>query len=170
MQYLRVRYDGFAEPGEEKDAADAEAGLYRVRADDIVISNINAVNGAVAIVPKKLDGAVVTSEFTVCRAKEGIDPRLVWMLLRSPEARSEFLILATGIGRTRVTWQHAASLMLPKPDDEMTSRVIASLHAAEKKEAEGEALRASATAELEGPLGLSNKTAMEILAAFKPPK
>ena len=43
--------------------------LYRVRADDIVISNINAVNGAVAIVPKKLDGAVVTSEFTVCRAK-----------------------------------------------------------------------------------------------------
>lgn len=168
LQYLRVRYDGFGENGDEKDTSGG--GLYRVHTDDLVISNINAVHGAVAVVPASLDGAVVTSEFTVCRAKAGVDPLLVWMLLRSPEARSDLLILATGIGRTRVRWANAAALKLPKPTTAMSAAVLAALKEAEQKEAEAAALRVAARDALEIPLHLNNKKALEILAAFKPPQ
>ena len=103
VTYLRVRYDGFAERGDETEASASQSPtLYRVHTDDIAISHINALHGAIGVVPPELDGLVVTNEYTVCRAKEGVDPRIVWLLLRSGEVRSDLLLLSTGIGRSRV--------------------------------------------------------------------
>ena len=57
VTFLRVRYDGVAEAGEEKATTDVEYELlFRVHANDIVISHINAVHGAIAVVPPELDG------------------------------------------------------------------------------------------------------------------
>ena len=48
---------------------------------------------------------VVTTEFTVFRAREGVDPRIIWLLLRSPVARADILLMSTGIARTRIRWE-----------------------------------------------------------------
>ncbi len=106
VTHLRVRYDGIAESGDEIRAADSNyARLFRVRSGDLVISHINAVHGAVALVPEEFDGFVVTNEYSVCRARPGVDPYLVWALLPSPEIRADLLLTSTGIGRSRVKWE-----------------------------------------------------------------
>jgi len=171
VTYLRVRYEGFAEPGEEIYASDSTySRLYRVYAGDIVISNINAVHGAIAIVPQELDGSVVTTEYTVCRAKSGVDPRLVWLLLRSPEARSNLILLATGIGRNRVSWDRVAALRLPMPPPETVDRVVDAIRQAEEMERAAKQLREQTFEDLDTILGLDNDEAQAILGAFKPPK
>ena len=76
VTHLRVRYDGFPEKGEKIFASDSTYNkLYLVKENDIAISNIGAVHGAIAVVPKHLDGLVVTTEYTIFRAKPGFDPR-----------------------------------------------------------------------------------------------
>jgi type I restriction enzyme M protein len=168
---LRVRYDGFAETGDTIEASSSTySNLYKVHTGDLVISNINAVNGAIAVVPEPFDGTFVTTEFTVCRAKENVDPRLVWAMLRSPEARSNLLLVATGIGRSRVKPGAALSLKLPVPDQQLAKKAAATLKHAEDMEREAAALRQQALWELESSLGLDNEEAQAILAAFKPPR
>jgi type I restriction enzyme M protein len=166
-RYLRVRYDGFAESGEE--VSDSSEAMFRVRAGDIVISHINAVHGAIAVVPEELDGSAVTSEFTVCRPKNGIDPRLVWSLLRSPEARADFLITATGIGRTRVKTEQAKKIDLPTVDEAIATPLVQALRRAEELEREARKLRQEARIKFEAEFDLANERAREIIAAFKPP-
>ena len=169
LRYLRVRYDGFAEAGEDLPT-DGDGQFFKVRAGDVVISHINAVNGAVAIVPVELDGAVVTNEFTVCRAKDGVDPRLVWSLLRTQEARSDLLILATGIGRTRVKTEQALKLDVPTVGADVADPLVKDLQRAERLEEEARRLRQEAREKFEAHFGLANQKAAEIIAAFKPPR
>ncbi|PYI52446.1 N-6 DNA methylase [Paenibacillus flagellatus] len=171
VTYLRVRYDGFAEAGDEILASDSTySRLYIVSAGDIVLSNIGATYGSCAIVPAELDGCVVTNEFTIFRPKEGVDPRVIWMLLRTPEARANLLLLATGISRTRVKWENLANLILPLPDPEITERVAQAIREAEEMEQASIELRHNAREILETHLDLANNEANDILLAFKPPR
>ena len=170
QRYLRVRYDGFAEAGEDVAGESEGEHLFRVREDDVVISHINAVHGAVAVVPYDLAGSVVTNEFTVCRSKPGVDPRLVWSLLRSPEARADLLILATGIGRTRVKTEQAMKLEVPAVEASVGDQLVSDLRRAEQLEAEASELRRAARQTFEERFGLANTKAEEIIAAFKPPR
>lgn len=171
VTFLRVRYDGVAEPGDTVPAASTNYRvLRRVRFNDLVVSNINAVHGAFAVVPAHLEGLVVSPEYTVCRAQDGIDPRLLWMLLRAPESRADLLLLATGIGRTRIVWENLKQLQLPIPDAVLSSEVVKSIHEAELKEAQAISLRNHITAKLESSLGMDNQISRDILEAFKPPK
>ncbi|MEX0875493.1 MAG: N-6 DNA methylase [Actinomycetota bacterium] len=171
VTHLRVRYDGFAEAGEEIFASDSNyTRLYRVRTGEIVVSHINAVHGAVGIVPAALNDTVVTNEYTICQPKKGVDSRLVWALLRSPEARAELLLLSTGIGRSRVRWSIAAELLLPVPGQGVAADAVKRLLEAEQKEAEAKQLREDVQSDLEKSLQLTSTWAEEILAAFKPPR
>lgn len=171
VTFLRIRYDGLAERGDEIDASDTNYSvLLRVRENDIVISNINAVHGAIAVVPAALDGCVVSSEFTICRARSGFDPRMVWLLVRSPEARSDLVVLASGIGRTRVQWENARNLKLPIPDEKTIKKAVSQLKESEELLTRAEAVRASAETLLNETLGLDNEEAWDLIKAFKPPK
>lgn len=171
VTFLRIRYDGRAERGDEIDASDTNYSvLLRVRRDDLVISNINAVHGAIAVVPAALDGCVVSNEFTICRARGGVDPKLVWLLARSPEARADLVILASGIGRTRVQWENARNLKLPIPDGETIKKVVNQLRESEELLQRAEAGMASAETLLNETLGLDNEEAWDVIKAFKPPR
>lgn len=169
--FLRVQYNGFPERGDEVSSADTNyKTLYRVHENDIVISHINAVHGAVAVIPHDLDGLVVSHEYTICRANEGYDPRLLWSLLRSPEMRSDLLLLASGIGRHRVQWANAAKLQIPLPSDDVKASVVELICSAEEQEASAMKARETAQKMLEDALGLGTEKALQLLAAFKPPK
>lgn len=168
---LRVRYDGFAEAGDEVwVTADQARRLTKVRAGDIAISHINAVHGAVAVVPDALDGLVVTSEYTLCRPVEGIEAHTVWALMRTPEARADLLLLATGIGRTRIHWSEAQNLVVPNPTPEVAAKIEQGMRDASAAEMRAVELRREVQATVCNELFLTSERAHDIIAAFKPPR
>ncbi|MBP0656834.1 hypothetical protein J8J20_23455, partial [Mycobacterium tuberculosis] len=72
--------------------------LYPVKANQIVISHINAVHGSIGFVSDELAGCVITSEYTALDAKGILHPKVICAILRSPEIRSELLVRASGVG------------------------------------------------------------------------
>lgn len=172
VTYLVVGYDGFAREGETIQAADHRSSttLFRVRAGQIVVSHINAVHGSICVVPEYLDGLVVTNEFTIFEAQPGYDPRVVWALMRSPEIRSEFLVKASGAGRTRVKWKTIAEIRVPLPDPVLAEAVVTDLRKAEDELRAAQQLRKDAQARIEAALMLASEKAVATLEAFKPPR
>lgn len=167
----RVRYDGIVEKGDAIFTVDSSSTtLYRLHEHDLVLSNINAVNGAIGIVPKELDGLVVTSEYTVLRPAPGMDESALWTLLRSPVARADMILLSTGIGRTRIAWQQIKELKLPVIDGEQVgklSQIINELFDADRRKRE---LLGKLQGFITDSVPMSDNEANQILAAFKPPR
>ena len=171
VTYLRVRYDGQAEAGGEIEPAETQhSKLYRVRVGDIVISNIAASYGSVAVVPPDLDGYVVSSEYTTLTPREGFQALVIWSVLRSPEIRADMLLVGTGANRTRVRWEMIKDIEIPYPDDTVVEQVLAEFAEAEEAERRAAAARQRASESLESSLRLNQDYARIILAAFKPPQ
>jgi type I restriction enzyme M protein len=166
-----VRYEGIAEAAEELNPADSSyAKLYPVRAGDIVISNIAASHGSIAVVPEELDGCVVSSEYTVLQASDGFDPIVVQIILRSPEIRSEILLSSSGANRTRTRWELIRNLHAPYPRPDVVQSVRHMVASAEAAKREAARLLEESRTTLEDALQLQTENALMILAAFKPPK
>lgn len=171
VTYLRVTYAGYAEAGDEILASDTDySHLYRVKAGDIVISNIAANYGSVAIVPPSLEGCVITNEYTVLQPLNGVSPVTIWLLLRSPEVRAEMLLLATGIARNRVNWDRLKNLKLPKPTPAIVKKIVSLTEEADKAERLAAQYRDKAKDSIEEALQLKGAEAFHILRAFKPPQ
>jgi type I restriction enzyme M protein len=168
---LIVAYDGTARSADEMLSSDTQyVEFFRVHTGNIVVSNISAHYGAVAVVPVSLDGCVVTTEVTILRAKPGYDPRVVWLLLRSPEIRADLLLSAAGANRTRVEWEGIRQIQMPQPDVDTAHKIVAEIVEAERLEAEAIQRRGAILDEVEAGLSLRTAKAAEILQAFKPPK
>ena len=136
----------------------------------MVISNIAATYGSVAVVSEDLAGLVVSKEYTVLTVKPSYDVRVVWALLRSPEIRAELLLRTTGANRTRVHWSDIRTIAFPYPDVEVTAQFIRRIEDAETARARAEAEQQTALNELNSALSLDEEQARLILDAFKPPK
>jgi type I restriction enzyme M protein len=68
---LRIRYDGIAEEGEKVLGKDLTSNwAQRLKKDDIVAGNINAVQGSIGVIPEDLTNAIASSEFTIMRLKD----------------------------------------------------------------------------------------------------
>ncbi len=168
---LIVRYDGSAEAGTAIFPADTQHNkLYRVSEDDIVISNIAASYGSIAVVQSELSGCVVSSEYTILRTKLGFEPKMLWAILRSPVVLSEILLVATGANRTRIKWESMKSLSIPYPCREMEKDFVNSLMELEKLEKETIQLKNEKIKNALDTLALKNEESEVILSAFKPPK
>ena len=171
-QLLTVRYDGTAAanriifPRTETEYPQ----LFRVRGGDLVISNIAATYGSVAVVPPHLGGLLVSKEYTVLKVKPGYDARVVWAILRSPEIRAELLLRTTGANRTRVQWSDVREIAFPYPDEPTVAVFVGHIEGAEAARAKALEEAASATKELNDALSLDHEDAHLILDAFKPPK
>lgn len=171
VKVMVVRYEGIAEAGEEIFPADGSyAKLYPVKEDDVVISNIAASHGSIAVVPKELDGSVVSNEYTVLEPLEGRDAVAIQLVLRSPEVRSDILLSASGANRTRTRWQLIKDLMIPYPGEALLRAVRQHTDAAEEAKRKAREEKESARATLERSLLLRSEEADTVLAAFKPPK
>ncbi len=168
---LRVTYEGFAEKGDEICSSDTTySRLYRVDPGQIVVSNIAAHYGSTAIVPQEMEGCVVSSECTVLRPRPGVDVRVLWLLLRSPEARADMLLRATGANRTRVSWDTLKGLQLPRPPQSLVKQVATAVDEAEEAQQVATKRLREGREMLEGKLQLDGSEAQSILRAFKPPK
>jgi predicted RNA methylase len=91
--------------------------LRMIQAEDIVLSGIDVVNGAVGFALPSVAGLVVSKEFYTLRVRENrtaeADPRYIALLLRTAHARELLGGLVTGTSnRTRIE-DEAALLALP---------------------------------------------------------
>ncbi len=170
--FLRISYEGQAERGETRigkevgyaDVSSAEAG-------DIVVSNINAVNRAICVLPKWAEGLLISKEFTILRpkAESKVDTAYLWSVLRSAAVVAEWLSGATGVGRHRVDWDRLQNQRVPllKPADQ--KKIGDYYRQAEELQVKIAKLRAEALSDL-SPLELEGDIAVDRLARAKPPK
>ncbi|OLS50191.1 hypothetical protein BV379_19150 [Rhodovulum sulfidophilum] len=166
-----VRYEGIAEAADEMNPADSSyAKLFPVHAGDVVISNIAASHGSIAVVPNELDGCVVSSEYTVLQARPEFDPVVLQMILRSPEIRSDILLSSSGANRTRTRWDLIRDLKAPYPSDVMANTIRQMADRAEEAKREAARLLSDARASIQEQLQLETGDAEMVLTAFKPPK
>jgi len=146
LPLLSVTFEGKAIPRAKKLKRKVEmAGLttkypvlFKVSTGDIVLSRIDIVNGAVAVVPEDLNGYLVSREFIVLRIKkdyEGIiDPYYVWAYLRSDYVREYVRGMMRGVtGRHRIKWEQLKKIPFPLPESEEV-RSIVSKHIEDLKE------------------------------------
>lgn len=171
-QSLIIRYNGTTDAGPVilPKTDTRYPHLFRVEEGDIVVSNIAATYGSVAVVPADQAGLVVSKEYTVLTVRPHYDARVVCALLRSPEIRAEMLLRATGANRTRVHWSNLRNIAFPYPDAEAAGQFIQHIESAASARARAEAQERSAIAELNTALSLDQEQAHLILDAFKPPK
>ena len=171
-QLFTVRYDGVAEAGRIifPKTETEYSQLFRIRQGEIVISNIAATYGSVALVPLALDGLAVSKEYTVLKAKYGYDARVVWALLRSPEIRAELLLRTTGANRTRIRWSDIRDISFPYPDDKTVENFLKHIKDAEAAKEKALNEHNAAISSLNKALQLDQDEAHVILDAFKPPK
>ena len=170
-----VTYDGIAEETPENKRLGKEitySQLYRVEANDLVISNINAVQGATGIILPGMAHVVVSPEFTILRVKDRrFNPFYLWNYLRSPEVRARLLSRSTGVGRHRITWEEdLRSLPVPYLSEEKQERITQlslGLINGLKQVAEG---RWETENILNEALNLENEWAVNRLKAAKPPR
>ncbi|QNA43698.1 N-6 DNA methylase [Lacibacter sediminis] len=168
---LLVRYSGLAEAGEEIVASDTTySKLYRVRSGDLVISNIAASYGSMAVVPLELDGCVVSNEYTILRTKKGFHPNIVQIILRSPEIRSDILLGSTGANRTRMKWDLIKNISIPYPDGQLEKKILGLIDKAEEAKKLAQRTAEESVFTLENSFNLNNTQALDVIAAFKPPK
>ena len=172
VQLFTVKYEGTPEPDRVifPRTETEYTQLYRVRRGEIVISNIAASYGSVAVVPSELDGLVVSKEYTVLKAKSGYDARVIRALLRSPEIRAEMLLRATGANRTRIRWEDIKDIIFPYPDKKTVNSFLRHVEDAEEARSKVISEEAAAAKKLKDKMLLNDERARIILDAFKPPK
>ncbi len=68
---------------EEKLASNIKSKMYEVKEGDFILSGIDARNGAFGIVPKELDGAIVTNDFWYFDIDESIVDKQLFLELTS---------------------------------------------------------------------------------------
>ena len=171
-RFLKVTYRGRAEPGEVRLGSEISySRISRAAAGDIVVSNINAVNRAICVMPADLTYLLVSNEFTILRRRPGVetDVHYIWAILRTAGVVAEWLSGASGVGRHRVNWAVLSQQQIPlytyveqKKIGDMYREMFA-------REIEAERLGAAA---LEGiaQLGLEGDAPRDRLARAKPPK
>jgi len=171
VRVLVVRYEGIAESGEDILPAEGSyARLFPVHAGDIVISNIAASYGSIAVVPPELDRCVVSSEYTVLKPKPGFDSIMMQLILRSPEVRADILLSASGANRTRARWDLMQNIIIPYPGPEIIARVKKLAQEADDAKRRTAVAMDGARELTETSLLLRSDEATTILTAFRPPK
>jgi type I restriction enzyme M protein len=170
--FLRISYEGRAERGEQARGEEVSyTRVGRTQPGDIVVSNINAVNRAICVVPEAMGDLLVSHEFTVLRLKPDAkaDPLYLWSVLRSSAVAAEWMSGSSGVGRHRVDWELLRKQRVPLLPIDEQRRVGDLLREAHEREAEIERLHESAATALD-TLGLEGEAPRERLLRAKPPR
>ncbi len=85
---------------------------YIAKAGDVLLSTVRPERGAVAIVPKELDGAMVSSALVVLRPAS-INAELLYFILRSDTCKEDLLRLSAGTSIPTVSIQAIKDYILP---------------------------------------------------------
>ena len=120
FKLIKVTYNGICELERERKGKAIRAGtMYRVKEGQLVFSTIRATDGAIGIVPKELDGALVSGSYSVFTVgPEDYDTAYLWAILRSHELRADMQSLSPGSGRYTTYWPNVGVINVPWPSQE----------------------------------------------------
>lgn len=121
-----VRNEARVRPKGSTDTLYSADKLQEVREGDILVSGIDLVHGAVAVVDADCDGMVVSKEYYILRAKSDYDAHWIAALLRTGAMRRIVEGTITGISnRTRVESPEVLmGLRIPAPPTKGVQREV----------------------------------------------
>lgn len=102
--------------------------------------------------------------------KDGFDPIVLQLILRSPEIRSDILLSSSGANRTRTRWDLIRDLRAPYPGLEVVQEIRQMAERAEAAKREAVRLLQESRASIQRQLHLETEDASMVLTAFRPPK
>jgi type I restriction enzyme M protein len=171
--FLEISYNGEPQRGKEKWGSDINTNrVRRAEPGDIIISHINAVHGAICVLPEHLEDVVISTEYTILQVKDSadIDPYYLRALLRSPEYRAMLLSISTGGGRHRVDWDEMKSFDIPIYTMEKQQEMKEKLQKANRMREKADEMEQQAVEDIENELALRNEEAEHRLKAAEPPQ
>lgn len=132
FKLLKVSYDGKCEIEREAKGEAIKAKLmYRVKTGQMVFSTIRATDGAIGIVPKELDGGLVSDTsytvFDLLNDGTPEDMAYLWAVLRSYELRADMQSLSPGSGRYTTYWPTVGEIYVPWLDEGKRKEIGAAL-------------------------------------------
>lgn len=106
---------GAIDRGAFQGADTSYRSMLRVKRGQVVFSRLKAFEGAVTMIPRHLDGALVSKEFPVLSVLPDVDSHFVSGLIRSTRMREAMRSASVGIGARRERLSLASFLSLPAP-------------------------------------------------------
>jgi type I restriction enzyme M protein len=114
FKWIKVGYDGICRVKSVQKGKDIKfRDMYRVKAGQLVFSTFRATDGAIGIVPKELDGALVSHNFSVFSCGGVEDTAYLWSVLRSHELRADMQSLSPGSSRYATYWPDVGRVLVP---------------------------------------------------------
>ncbi|CAK2255245.1 type I restriction enzyme, S subunit [Vibrio crassostreae] len=86
---------------------------FEIREGDFLISKRQIVHGGCGVVPKSLTGSVVSNEYDVFNAKDGLDMSFFAWLVKTPRLRNYFFINSVGIHIEKMLFKTEHWLNMP---------------------------------------------------------
>jgi type I restriction enzyme, S subunit len=113
-QYTGItrRREGLSDQGDLLTNAASLVGYKRVKPGDLVMNIMLAWNGSLGV--SSVDG-IASPAYCVFRAKDGVDPRFLHYLLRTPLFTGAFKTVSTGVVDSRLRLYPDAFFRLPSP-------------------------------------------------------
>ena len=144
-----------------------KGSVFTAYPGDIVLSKIDARNGAIGVVPHHIGKAAVTSEFPVFRPDKGIvDAEFAKLVVRTGNFLDSLNSCSSGTsGRKRITAEAFLNLPIPLPtlaeQKDLISRYRAQIDAADLVRQQAVELEALGIREFEADLGLTEGASIE---------
>lgn len=151
---VRLWGKGVIERGTATGAAIAATGRYKVKFRDFVLSKIDARNGALGIVPKSLDGALVSGDFPVFEANQSrmLPEYIGWLCKTAGFVESCRQASEGTTNRVRLKLDRFLSSEIPLPPLDEQKRIVAYLDTLSTKITQARTLRHQSTQEAEALL------------------
>jgi type I restriction enzyme S subunit len=157
-EYRQVGVRLWGEGAYEREVLDGSQTKYktlsRVETDDIIVNKIWARNGTVAVIPANLAGGFVSGEFpTFTPVRSKLDPRWFHWFTKTPILWDQCDEKSRGTsGKNRIRPERFLEILMPLPELEEQSRIVARIEKLSAKIEEARGLRDQALEESEAVL------------------
>ncbi len=166
---IKVSYDGICEIEKIKKGKAIKAGkMFKVRAGQMVFSQIRATDGAIGIVPREMDGALVSGSYYVFECGNEEETAYLWAVLRSHELRADMQSQSPGSGRYVTYWPQLQELLVPRLPETQRRKIGRSLLDAWEREREIARQRTAAMSSIVA-LGVELESSIKRFNASKAP-
>lgn len=95
-----------------------------VHTDDVIVSTVRPTRGAIALIPRELDGSICSTGFTIVRAGQGILPEYLFVALRLHTTLEQFGRRSAGSSYPAILESDIVETLAPRPDLEVQRDIV----------------------------------------------
>jgi len=94
-----------------------------VHTEDIIVSTVRPTRGAIAMIPREMDGCICSTGFVVLRAKDEVIPAYLHTVLRLSTTLEQFARRATGSSYPAILEDDIKETLIPYADEKVQDRI-----------------------------------------------